>query len=501
MSLKKIVVANYLGQGWIALMGVAFVPLYVKHLGMEAYGLIGVFASLQAWLTLLDMGMTPTLNREMARYTAGAHTAQSIRDMLRSLEVICIAIAVLIVMLVWRSAPWFSESWFQVEKLSPEEVAQAISIMGIVIALRFVESLYRGAILGLQMQVWLSSVGAGLATLRGMGAVSVLLWVRSDIEVFFAWQGLVSLLTVLIYAAAVYRHMPPSAKSAQFSYYQFKNIRKFAGGVMATTFLSLLLMQVDKIILSRMLSLEMFGYYTLAGTVAATLYQLVTPIAQAYYPRFTQLVTKKDTDGLIRAYHKSSQLLSVLIIPVALMLMFFGEDVLVLWTGDAALAHTLNPILVLLTLGTMLHGLMHIPYTLTLAYGWTGWGVRQNIVAVIIFVPAILWVTPRYSAIGAAWMWVILNTGYVLMSVHILHKRLLTDEKWRWYLCDVMSPAFAAMIVVFSFWLMKPDFEIKLLEVIWLLMSGMCAAVSAALATSSTRRYFLRFVCVGEKLV
>ena len=68
MSIRRNVIANYLGQGWAAVMGLAFVPIYVSYLGMEAYGLVGLFALLQGWLALLDMGMTPTLGREMARF-------------------------------------------------------------------------------------------------------------------------------------------------------------------------------------------------------------------------------------------------------------------------------------------------------------------------------------------------------------------------------------------------------------------------------------------------
>ena len=48
--LKRNLIANYLGQGWTALMGLAFIPLYIKYLGIEAYGLIGIFALLQGWL-------------------------------------------------------------------------------------------------------------------------------------------------------------------------------------------------------------------------------------------------------------------------------------------------------------------------------------------------------------------------------------------------------------------------------------------------------------------
>ena len=94
--LKRNLIANYIGQGWTALMGLAFVPLYIKYLGIESYGLIGIFAVLTAWLSLLDMGMTPTLSREMARFTAGSQSAQSIRDLLRSIEVITFSIAMVI---------------------------------------------------------------------------------------------------------------------------------------------------------------------------------------------------------------------------------------------------------------------------------------------------------------------------------------------------------------------------------------------------------------------
>jgi len=101
MSLiKRNLVANYLGQGWVALMGLAFIPLYIRYLGMEAYGLIGLFVLIQAWLALLDMGMTPTLNREMARFTAGAHSPQSINDLLRSLEILCFLLAPLIAVIL-----------------------------------------------------------------------------------------------------------------------------------------------------------------------------------------------------------------------------------------------------------------------------------------------------------------------------------------------------------------------------------------------------------------
>lgn len=468
-------------------MGLAFVPLYIKYLGMEAYGLIGVCAMLQAWLTLLDMGMTPTLNREMARYTAGAHTAQSIRDLLRSLEIICFAIALLIGCVVWFCAAWLSIHWLQAEKLPVEKVTQAISIMGGVVALRFVEGLYRGAIIGLQKQVCLNIAGSILATLRSGGAVLVLIRVSPSIEAFFLWQGLASLINIIVLMFIAYRYLPSLAQSAKFSWMQLKSVWQFAGGMMAVTLLSLLLMQVDKIILSRLLSLEMFGYYTLAGTVAAVLFQLSGPIDQAFYPRFNELVTKKDITKLIYVYHQGAQLISVMLIPAALMLVFFGENILTLWTGNALLAQNVAPILALLALGNMLNGFMHAPYLLTLAYGWPGFAARQNVAAVILLGPAIIWAAPRYGAVGAAWIWGMLNSGYVLISVHLIHRRLLKTEKWRWYLYDVIFPMLGVLSLITAFRVIQPNFVNKFAEGGWLLISGLCAVIAAILITPNIR--------------
>lgn len=497
MSLKKNVIANYLGQGWSGLIGLAFVPLYIKYLGIEAYGLIGIFALLQAWLTLLDMGMTPTLNREMARFTAGAHTPQSIRDLLRSLEIVCFGIAALIGMLVWAASGWLAADWLRADKLPLDVVAQAIAIMGWVAAFRFVEGIYRGAILGLQRQVLFNVVNASLSTVRAAGAIAVLAWISPTIEAFFIWQSVVSIVSIAILALAAHGGLPATPQPARFSRQALMDIRHFAGGMMATTFLAILLTQVDKVLLSKLISLEAFGYYTLAGTVVTTIGMLIAPITQAFYPRFTELVANGGQQELIQTYHRSSQLVTVLAAPFALMLIFFGEELLVLWTGNVVLANEVAPLLALLAAGTLLNGLMHIPYMLQLAHGWSGFAARVNLVAVAALVPAILWVTPRYGAIGAAWVWVLLNAGYVLIGIHFMYRRLLPGEKWTWYWSDTARPILAATLATWVLSVAQPEEIGKLAEVVWLLAAGL-VVVGAAIAVTPKLRTSAIYIVFGR---
>jgi len=489
---KKNVLANYFGQGWVALMGFVFVPQYIKYLGMESYGLIGVFALLQSWLGLLNLGLTPTLTREMARFTAGAHTPQSIRELFHSLSLVVWALALMIAAGVWLAAHWLAVSWLHARQLPAATVAQAVSVMGIVIALRFVEGLYQGAVIGLQRQVWLNAVSALLATVRGVGALALLRWLSPTLEAFFFWQGALSLVTVACFFFAIRRWLPAAPAAVRLSAGALSGVKAFAGGMMLTSLLSLLLVSADKLLLTRMLSLEAFGQYSLAASVAAVIYQLVTPVNQAFYPRLTELVSQGDGAGLGKTYHRAAQVVSVMVAPAALMLALYGEQILLIWTGDSTLSRAVAPLLSLLIVGNLLHCMMYVPYSLQLAHGWTSFANYLNAVAVVILVPAILWAVPIYGARASAWAWLSLTSGYVLFSAHFMHRRLLVDQKWRWYLQDLLLPALAALsVIALSRTLHLPGMA-RPLECAWLCATWLCALAAALVAIPEGKERLLR---------
>jgi O-antigen/teichoic acid export membrane protein len=426
-------------------MGLVFLPVYVHYLGIESYGLVGVFALLQTWLVLLDAGMSPTLGREMARFTAGAHSPQSIRNLLRTLEIVCVAIALAACAVIVATSEWLAKDWLKSERLPADVVQGAIALMALVVALRFVEGLYRAAIFGLQRQVWYNAVNAFLATLRNVGAVFVLASIAPTIGVYFVWQAAVSVLSVGVMAIGLHAALPRSPGRPVFSIASLRSVWRFAGGMTAITLLALLLTQVDKVILSRLLSLESFGYYTLAATVAGVVHLLIAPITTALYPHLVALVSQHDKAAVVDAYHRAAQVVTLMTMPVALLMAFHADGALFAWSGDAKLARVAGPILAALALGNVLNGLMHVPYQLQLAHGWTSFAIKLNVVAVVLLVPAILWVVPRYGAVGAAWVWIALNAGYLLAGIPLMHRRLLPTEKWHWYVRDIGRPTLGAL--------------------------------------------------------
>ena len=491
--IKRILVANYLAGAWSAVMGIVFVPFYVKYLGIEAYGLIGIFASMQVWFALLDMGMAPALGREMARFSAGARTLRSILDLFYSLEVVYALAALSLAVFIFIFAPWLSVNWLKTVSLSSQTVRHALALIGIVIALRWLATLYRSALIGLQRQVWLSIFNAIFATLRGAGVTMVLAFVIPSIEAFFIYQAIVGAVESLILASFMRRVLPGDAHHWRFSMGAIKEIGRFAAGMALITLLSILLTQTDKLILSKLLTLDQFGFYSLATTAAGALYLLITPVANAAYPRLTGIVTNGSNAELADGYHLFSQVLVFLLVPATVVLAMFPSHFLLLWTRNETATAAAAPLFSILLIGNMLNGLMHMPYNLQLAHGWTRFTVRVNTVSLLFLVPIVYFGVKRYGAIAAALAWAALNLGYVLVAVPIMHKRLLPAEKWQWFVHDVAFPLGAVVATTIAIRTIMPAANIENIgATVETVVVASLAALAAALLTVPIAKMELR---------
>jgi O-antigen/teichoic acid export membrane protein len=488
---KQNIIANFIGKAWTALMSLAFIPLYIKFLGIESYGLIGIFTSLLAVFGLLDMGLSTTLTRELARLSVAADNTRDMRNLVRTLEVIYWGVAMFIAVCLIGLASPIARYWVKTDQLPMATVRQATMLMGGIVAFQWPLRLYSGGLMGMQRQVLVNLLEVGTATLRGIGAVLILWLVSPTIQAFFIWQIVISLLQTTSTAIFLWRSLPQTGDAAHFQKQSFICVWRFAAGMTGISVTALCLTQTDKILLSKLLTLEMFGYYTLATVVAGTLYRFIGPVFTAVFPRFSQLISLQDEIRLKELYHKSCQLMSVMILPPAVVVALFAPEILLLWTGSPLTVTNTHTLVSLLMIGTALNGLMNLPYALQLSYGWTKLPFYTNVIATIVLVPLIFVFVNLYGAVGAAMAWILLNSGYVFIMIQIMHRRLLQGEQWRWYLNDVGKPLFVALAVALCWRIILPTEISKIPMLIALTGVSLTTLAAAVAATPSTRDWLL----------
>ena len=97
------IIANYASQIYVIVLGLAVVPLYLKYMGIEAYGLVGFFTMLQTWMTIFDFGLGPALGREASKFKAGKVPVETLNLLLRTLEKFFIFLGACVILMCWIS--------------------------------------------------------------------------------------------------------------------------------------------------------------------------------------------------------------------------------------------------------------------------------------------------------------------------------------------------------------------------------------------------------------
>lgn len=431
---------NLVGRGWVALATVLFTPYFIQILGMEAYGLLGFFISLQTILLLVDFGFSTTLNRALS--SAREDIPIDTHALATVLERIFFAFALVILALIFLMAPWLAVDWLQSSSLTTDQVQRAIQLMGFSIALQLPFMLYSGGLTGLGRQVKVNVILVSSTTIRYGGGLAILALTRR-FEAFLMWQVLCAGIQTFWARREFSRELAKRGVAKVGLEGVLKKHARFTAGVGLTAVLGVALTQLDKLILSKLLSLEDYGYYVMAWTLSTTLFLLAGPVVSAFFPRLVAEIAKPQAYPE-RLYHGGHQILTAFVAPAAALLIFFPSEILSLWVGKEYASRSASNLIALLSLGTLLNTAAHFPHALQLAYGRAHFGLVANIILVFLTIPSLYFGVSVAGAEGAAWVWVALNAGYVLIGVPLMHRWLLPGHYLYWLGLDLLVPTLTA---------------------------------------------------------
>ncbi len=262
-------------------------------------------------------------------------------------------------------------------------------------------------------------------------------------------------------------------------------------------------MQFDKLILSKIISLDVFAYYTLARNSLSQIPSTVcsAPIHQALFPRLSQLIAQGKAEQLTRTYHLASQLAAIFVLPAALILFRFPEQCAFVWLDNSNQAEQMAPLLRLLVIGGALSGICFLPHCLLMAHGDVTFALKINLIFLSLVGPMTGLLALKFGARGGCFSWALLNTGYLIAYIPGVHRRIFPRENFRWFLKCVAKPfggAIAPLICAFPFVLNLQGRFILLggLAIAWLLSSLGAIFASDDIRCQLKQRWLLARGCV-----
>jgi O-antigen/teichoic acid export membrane protein len=422
--------SNALGGGWAAILNLALIPIEIRALGLEAFGLLGFLASLQILFSLFDLGLSPAMTWHVARDESASRTwtKNVLSTVLPAYGVLGLVLGLLIV----STAPWLAANWLRLGLLPVPEAVSALRFGGIALALRWPVSMLTGVLAGVQRFDLLNIVKAIHVSILFTGGAALLLLAPSLIA-FTGWLALAALVEILLYSFACLRALPGTQPFAAATRRDLLVVWRYARRIALVTVISLVLTQSDRLLLGRLAGVTELGRYSAVYNLVFGLTLLQLFITSAAYPSFSADHARGEFARLRSHYRDATQVLMYLYVLPFCLLFFFGQPILEIFTGREV-ANSSAPLLGLLAVGFLFNAASAVAYALTLATGKTGLPIAVNAVNLLWYLPGLGIAIIAWGAMGAGLMWTILNASYLLSFIPRVQRGLVNQSMREWLL-------------------------------------------------------------------
>jgi O-antigen/teichoic acid export membrane protein len=430
----KNILSNYIGRIWSLISVFVFIPLYIKLLGVEAYGVISFYTVILTIMYFADAGLSATLNREIARTDDKLY----IGNLLFTIERLYLAICLFVSLSIFFASPTIANNWLNTTVISDVDLRNFIIIIGFSISFQLFNTLENSGLMGLEKQVLANSIQVSGSIIRS-AVVLIPLYFYPSLYVYFFWQLASNVSVFLITRHTLWRFIKTDAKYV-FDRQILKQVGGFAGGMILMAIIASLNTQIDKLLVSKLLTLKEFSYYSLAGIISQSPEILITPIAVAILPRLTKFATAQNKNNLIKLFHQYSVIMASITCAVTVVLILFTRDFVVIWTSSTDIANSIQGITKVLLIGSVFLAFQYMPYYLAISHGHTDSNVKLGLACLVFIIPALSYSIKHFGLEGAPWAWLIMNVFACFYLGYFIINRFLRGEFRSWLIDGVIIP-------------------------------------------------------------
>lgn len=402
LQLSKVsrnIIYNLVGQMLTAILGFVAFRYVFRRAGDEAIGIIYFSLTLNTVLcAVLELGISATTVREVsARFR---DEPEYIRDLIRTASLFYWGLYAAAAAALYYAAPLLIANWVNVTVLDHAVAVRVLRIVGIASLTVLPRSLYTSVFRGLERMELNNAIDVVTMGLQPIGTMTVLALGGGLLEVAY-WFACCFILSTLAYLLMTGYVVSWRALVPVYSPSVVQRNFRFSFHLMVISILAVIQTQGDKLVVSKLLPLGVFGYYAIASGLASKATLVISAIALAASPSLSASFQSGNHVALLAQYRKLHDLLCFATAPLFAAIYFAAFPIFrYLFNGD--IAQMLMGPMTFLCLGFYLNGTLHVPYAFSIAVGKPAITVRAHIYALVIGLPITVLATLRFGLIGAA---------------------------------------------------------------------------------------------------
>lgn len=388
--------------GQVAPLGVSLVatPFTIRLLGAEGYGVLILVGLIPTYLGFADLGMGIASTKFGSEAYAAGDAEKEARTV-RTAAVLSLLLSVPFGIAIFVLSGWLA-TLFNVPAHLHAEASLALKVAAVTFVVNFLNQIFNTPQLD-RLRMDLNTFVTSGFRMLGIAATPIVIYLGFGILGAVVVLLIASLATLAghIYVSG---RLLPNLFDLSLDRTIIRPMLKFGGALATSTVAAVMLVNLEKLVLARVATVEALAFYSVAFTVASMATLFTSAMVQSLIPSFSQLLTPEKRDQMTSLFDRVVKINLFGALPLIAFLCVVARPFFSIWAGASFAEKSTLPFYIL-SFGLLFQLNAFIGGSLLYATG------RTDIVAKLFWVELLPYIvltgilTYQFGAVGAAMAW------------------------------------------------------------------------------------------------
>jgi O-antigen/teichoic acid export membrane protein len=421
--LARNTVWNLLGSGAPMVVAVFCIPILIRVLGKERFGVLTLAWALIGYASLFDLGLGRALTQLVAK-KLGAGEDREIPTLVWTSLLLMLLLGMLGAAAVGLLSPWLVHRALNVPRALQHETLQSFYLLGLSIPVIISTAGLRGLLEAHQRFGLINALRIPMGVFTFAGPLLILPFSKS----------LVSVVATLVAARIVgwaahlvlcLRVVPELGRAIACHRPALGPLLRFGGWMTVSNVVSPLMVTLDRFLIGAMVSLAAVAYYVTPFEVVTKCLLLPGALVGVMFPAFSASFAH-DGERAELLFGRSLKSLFLVLFPIMLCTVALAQDGLRLWLGSEFAQHSFR-VLQYLAVGVFINSLAYVPFALLQGAGRPDLTATLHLMELPLYLGLLWWLIRVGGIDGAAIAWSV-RVAVDALFLFVLARRYLSGK-------------------------------------------------------------------------
>ena len=416
-------VLNFIGQGGPLVIAIFAIPILIKELGIDRFGVLTLVWMVIGYFSLFDLGTGRALTKFVAE-KLGAGQEEAIPALVWTSLFLMLILGVAGTVVVSLLSPWLVHRALNIPMALHTETLYSFYVLALSIPVVITTAGIRGVLEGKQRFGFINAVRIASGVFTFLAPLLVLLFSKSLLPIV-AVLAAGRLLVLLLYLVFCLYVMPELRHSVAIKRSVVVPLLRFGGWITVSNVVGPAMVYLDRFLISALVSIAVVAYYVTPYEIVTKLWVIPGAMVGVLFPAFSTSFVQ-DRTRTVKLFGQGVKCVFLVLFPITLLIVALAKQGLDLWL-DKEFAENSSRVLQWLTMGVLINSAAIIPFALIQGLGRPDLTAKLHLLELPFYLFAVWWITRVYGIEGTAIVWLIRVVVDTVMLFGIA-RRLLRES-------------------------------------------------------------------------